>query len=257
MGRNTWAEQLQALLLSNCTLRYVVLMAVAHMTCYQHLISKTSMVHARFEKQTLRKANRGAALCLSGPWGSLCRGPTLAVSGPGALCVGARRSLCRGPALSMSGPGAPRRSLSGSVSGRSSLFVSGPGALRVGCRGQRSGACQVPAVSCQAPGAHAPVLRAPSSDPAGSAPASPQLRSCKSLSEALIRVPRPGSSSPANPQLRSACHPSCVAGPHPKRDPHAPSTPAKPRATHWPPAQIRVPPIQPAALPFSTKGKVL
>ena len=28
MGRNTWAEQLQALLLSNCTLRYLEFMAV-------------------------------------------------------------------------------------------------------------------------------------------------------------------------------------------------------------------------------------
>ena len=30
MGRKTGAEELQALLLSNCTLRYLVLMAVAH-----------------------------------------------------------------------------------------------------------------------------------------------------------------------------------------------------------------------------------
>ena len=28
-----------------------VLMAVAHMTCYQHFINKISMVHACFEKQ--------------------------------------------------------------------------------------------------------------------------------------------------------------------------------------------------------------
>ena len=53
MGRNTRGEQLQALLLSNCALRFLVSMAVAHMTCYQHFISKTSMVHACFEKQTL------------------------------------------------------------------------------------------------------------------------------------------------------------------------------------------------------------
>ena len=100
------AEKLQALLLSNCTLRYLVLMAVAHMTCYQHFISKTSMVHARFENQTLCEANRGPALSLLGPRRSLCR----------ALCVAARRSLCRGSALFMSGPSAPRRSLSGSLS---------------------------------------------------------------------------------------------------------------------------------------------
>ena len=99
--------------------------------------------------------------------GALRRAPALSVSGPDALCVGARRSLtlfvgslgprralCRGPAFSESGPGAlsrrgpalcasspgtlcrtrrsvarigPRRSLSGP--GALSLSVSGPGAL--------------------------------------------------------------------------------------------------------------------------------
>ena len=64
MGRNTWAEKLQALLLSNCTLRHLVLMAVAHMTCYQHFISKTSTANAVRSK-----------------------------SGPCALCVGPRRKF--------------------------------------------------------------------------------------------------------------------------------------------------------------------
>ena len=94
-------------------------MAVAHMTCYQHFISKISTVHARFKKQT----PRGPALSLSGPRRSLCRGPTLCVPGSGALCqrspalsvrvcVGAKRStldaLCVGPRRSLLcvGPGA-------------------------------------------------------------------------------------------------------------------------------------------------------
>ena len=94
---------------------------------------------------------------------SLCRGPALFVSGPGA-CSGARRSLCRGPALLVSGPGAPcigdrrcrgstlrpgaplrRLSLEGpgdgvlSVAvrvraGAPALFVLGPGAPCVGAR---------------------------------------------------------------------------------------------------------------------------
>ena len=68
MGRNTWAEKLQALLLSNCTLRYLVLMAAAHKTCYQHFISKTSMANAVRSK-----------------------------SGLGALCVGPRRSPSSDP----------------------------------------------------------------------------------------------------------------------------------------------------------------
>ena len=72
---------------------------------------------------------------------ALCvRGPTLFVSGPGALLVGARppcfaarRSLCRGPALSVSGPSAlcvgARRCL---CRGSAALSVYGPGALCVG-----------------------------------------------------------------------------------------------------------------------------
>ena len=61
------------------------------------------------------------ALCV-GARHSLCRGPALSVSGPGAalclaralsggLCVGARRSLCQGPARVVSGPSALCRGL--------------------------------------------------------------------------------------------------------------------------------------------------
>ena len=52
LGRNTWAEKLYALHLSNGTARYLVLVA-ANMTRYQHFISKISVVHACFEKETL------------------------------------------------------------------------------------------------------------------------------------------------------------------------------------------------------------
>ena len=83
MGRNTWAGKLQALLLWNCTLRYLVLMAVAQM--------KTSMANA------VRSKSGPGALCV-GPRRSLCQGPTLSVGG--------RRSL-PGPALSLQGPALP------------------------------------------------------------------------------------------------------------------------------------------------------
>ena len=52
MGSNAWAEYLQALLLSNSTLSFLVLVA-AHMTHYQHFIRKISVAHACSEKQTL------------------------------------------------------------------------------------------------------------------------------------------------------------------------------------------------------------
>ena len=133
MRRNTWAEKLHASLLSNCTLRYLVLMAVAHMTCYQHFVSKTSMANAVRSK--------------SGP-GALCVGPQRSLSRP-------RRSLCRGPAARRSLFGAtalPGRSLSGSVSGpgpRRSLSgsVSGPGGpLDALCVGPRRSLCRGPAL---------------------------------------------------------------------------------------------------------------
>ena len=72
---------------------------------------------------------------------SLCRGPSLSMSGPGALCVGARRSLCRGPALFVSGArGGELRSLCRApalfLCRGPALFLSGPGALCQGlCRG--------------------------------------------------------------------------------------------------------------------------
>ena len=172
MGRNTWAEKLQALFLSNCTLRYLVLMAIAHMICYQHFVSKTSMANVVRSKSgpgalwvgPRRSLCRGPTLSVG--LRSLCRGPALSLRGPAlcvavcvkvrrssldALCVGprARRCLCRAPALSASGPGsllfvsgsgAARRSLSGLCRGPGplssgpavSVSVSGPGALSVG-----------------------------------------------------------------------------------------------------------------------------
>ena len=177
MGRNTWAESLQALLLSNCTLRYLVLMAVAHMTCYQHFICKTSVVHARFEKQTLIGARR--SLC-RGPGALSVGAPALSLSGPTALCVGPRRSLCRGPALSVSG----RRSPSGSASRSSSPLLWGPGGVPL-CRGQAA-------------------LSALSSDTLCRAAAV----SVSGLRRSSCRARRPQRGSCSSPHLSSACHPS-------------------------------------------------
>ena len=91
-------------------------------TCYQYFISKTSKLHACFEKRSL---GRAAALSLSGPNApcvvaqcSLCQGPALFVgvfvgtqrSSLDALCVEPRRSLCWGTALLCrfaSGPDGP------------------------------------------------------------------------------------------------------------------------------------------------------
>ena len=116
MDRNTWAEKLQALLLSNCTLRYLVLMAAAHMTRYHHFIGKTSMANAVRSK---------SGLCV-GPRRSLCRGPTLSVGA--SLCRARCQGLCRRASVlshnSVSGPA-----------------VSGPGAFCVGA--QRSPAFSV------------------------------------------------------------------------------------------------------------------
>ena len=171
MGRNTSAENLQALLLSNCTLRYLVSMAAAHMTCYQHFISKTSMANAVRSKS-------GLALSVSGP-GALSVGArrsffgarrSLSGSSGPLLCVGPRRSgalcrrLCGGPLPTLSvSPRLflclcvrPRRPLSGSVSRRGgplpTFSVSGSCAI---CRGravfsQRS-LCRAPAVSVSGP----------------------------------------------------------------------------------------------------------
>ena len=114
---------------------------------------------------------RGSALFVSGPAlcvgaqrvfgvsepGALCA--ALFASGPGALCVGARRfvsgppSECRGPALFVSGPGDLCRECRGPA-----LFVSGPGAL---CRGPAllasgpgtSSECRGPALFVSGPGA--------------------------------------------------------------------------------------------------------
>ena len=84
---------------------------------------------------------------------SVCRGPTISVSGPGALCAlcvkaqrGDRRSLCRGPALFLSGSGALGQGVCGarivSVSELGALqrsLCQGLGALcRRVCRARRS-----------------------------------------------------------------------------------------------------------------------
>ena len=78
------------------------------------------------DSDSARARHKRAGLCRAGPaaWrlcvaapASLCQGPALSVSGPGALCVGARRSLyrepgrslCRGPALSVLGRAGRRR----------------------------------------------------------------------------------------------------------------------------------------------------
>ena len=133
-------------------------MAVAHMTCYQHFISKTSMANAVRSKWgpgalcvgPRRSLFRAPALSLLGP-NALCRGPAISASGPGALswrpsapalfvgvcggarrsslhalCVGPQRFLCRGSALSVSGfcvlcVGARRCSVGVCVGARRSL----------------------------------------------------------------------------------------------------------------------------------------
>ena len=129
--------------IANCMLLYLVLMVVAHMTCYQHFISKISILssiekkrrgakerwaptqRARKRRAPTQRARerRGPTQRAPGP-NTECResagprhrerparhnGPSALVS---ALCVGARRSpgalllSASGPALSVSGPGA-------------------------------------------------------------------------------------------------------------------------------------------------------
>ena len=101
--------------------------------------------------RTWRSLCRGPALFVSGRpamylsgLGGLYVGARRSVSGPGALCVGAR-ALCRAPARFVSGPGADLCW---------ALFVAGPGAPCVGARR----ICQAWAVSVSAPGA---LCRAP------------------------------------------------------------------------------------------------
>ena len=125
MGRNTWADKLQALLLSNGTLRNLVLTAVMCSLCRGPALSVSE------------PGARSPVPSVSGP-STLCvifsvPGPD---TGPGALCVGARHSrpgcLFRGPALSVSGPGllirptchvcAIRRASSSACAGRVPFF---------------------------------------------------------------------------------------------------------------------------------------
>ena len=149
-------------------------------------------------------------------------------SGPGALSVGAQRSLCRGPALSVSGPGAaPRHSLSGSLSGPSSrslcwrpsglcvrarrFHIWGPVGVCVGGRQsslnalwigpRRSLSVSGPGTLCCVP----PIRRC-------GRPAPIQLRSAYHPSGRRVQSnpPTPRQSG-RGPQLRSACHPSSAA----------------------------------------------
>ena len=237
MGRNTWAEKLHALLLSNCTLRYLVLMAAAHMTCYQHFISKTSMANAVRSKSGPGALSVGAQRSLSEPGGLSL--------GPGAFCIRARRApavLCRGAALSVLGSSALCRGYSLAVCVGPSpqlraacsfaCYPSGPRAFNsdpcvahpvrgppAPIRAPVRSACH-PALSpiqCRAPPAPirvppirpSPQLPAPGpylvSDPRATHP-DPQTPSSIQKPPASFRVAGP--SSPAAPQLRAACHPS-------------------------------------------------
>ena len=117
-----------------------------------------------------RSLRRGPSLLVSGP-GALCqesasgpavlqvpcRGPTICVSRPGALCVRARRSVCRGPALFVPGPGAlsvgARRSLCRGPARGPALFVSGPGALSIDSGALCQGVCGARTVSVSELGA--------------------------------------------------------------------------------------------------------
>ena len=184
--QTAWAEihglEMQALLLSNCTLRYVVLLAVAHMTCYRQVISKTSMANAGRSKWGPGAFCVGPRRSLSGP-GALSVGAQRSLPGPGGLCVGAPGALCRGrcrgPAVlsSRSVCWARRSPRFGALCVRvlcalcrdpallcvgarcraPALCLSGPGAFCVLCRGPAlsvSGCadlCRGPALSCPAP----------------------------------------------------------------------------------------------------------
>ena len=154
---------------------------------------------------------------------SLCRGPALSVSGPGALtlsvlwiCVGPRRSLyrgphsllswrslCRAPALSVSGPGT--LSLLGALARRSlcAPALSGPGAP---CVGPRRFLCLSSALSVSSPPLSRCLCRG-ALCVAGALYFGPQRNSgglCIRLRRSLRRNP----ASPAGPQLQSVCHPS-------------------------------------------------
>ena len=234
MGTNTWAEKLQALLLSNCTLRYLVLMAVAHMICYQHFISKTSMANA------VRSKSGPCALSV-GPRRSLCQGPRLSVrarvsvsgpgalsSGPGALC----RGLCPGPAvlfftLCVSGP----------------VSVSGPSAL---CVGPRCSLCWGSALSVSGPDGAPLCSLAVCVGPSGSSDPRAHLHVIHRVRGPSTQI-RVSPIRSAGPQLRSvrwscgpqpACHfsdpPATFQAPRaPIPNPQLPLPPSSdPRATH-------------------------
>ena len=95
-------------------------------------------------------------------WAPRQRSLTHRAPAPDALCVGPRRSLCRGPAISASVPGALQRSGPALfVSGPNTPSVSGLGAL---CVGARVSGPQLPS-AC-----HPSALRAPSSDPRATHP---------------------------------------------------------------------------------------
>ena len=141
---------------------------------------------------------RPGALALMSARRSLCRGPALSrsVSGPGQ-CVRPRRS----PALSVSGPGA----LCVGARWSYEALLSGPGALRVGPHGPSS----EPITPIHFPNLQ--LRLAPSSrstcHPFPSPPAGPQLRSaCHPVGPC---APNPRATHPvrAGPQLKSACHP--------------------------------------------------
>ena len=85
MGRNTWAEKLQAFLLSNCTLRFLCRAPALSVSGPSALCVGAGHSLRRPWRRSLCQTRR-----------SVCRGPALSVSGPGALCIKAWRflSLC-------------------------------------------------------------------------------------------------------------------------------------------------------------------
>ena len=148
------------------------------------------------------------------------------MSGPGPLCVGARRSVCvthwHSPALSSSSSSGPRRSLSLSLS--KGLYVSSEVCTALSCRyitrrSKISGLCRVRRSPCQAPALPdvreppAPAIR--SAQPMPSDPRTP-AQITHPVRGPHIRVPAQISDVPATRirvppirrRLRSACHPS-------------------------------------------------
>ena len=186
------------------------------------------------------------ALCV-GARRSLCQAPALSVSGPGALCVRPRRCLCRGPALSVSGPGAVCVGARRSLCQAPALSVSGPGAV-CGAALSVSG----PGSLCVVAGARRSPRRCLFEDPAlsvsalsGSAGSSLSRSLCgalpPSLSLFVLTAPKP--------QLRSACSSAChlrsaQGSAAPSSDPRAAPIRVPPIRSRGPPAQIRVPPIE-------------